>query len=262
MAILEEKLKADTDKIVMWCDENRMATNDPKTKSMLLTTYQKFYKLSIKQLHVFIRDYKLEFVRLEKLLGVSIDQNLTWKLHTYKVFKTVSIVLAKFRQIKPLLPVDARIKFCQAFMFLHYCSCVWGSVQLERIFKLQKRAARMIYDLPTRTPTTPLLKQLNWMPLMDRIKYRKAVMVFKFLNSLAPQYMKDLFQFVGEVSCHSTLNSDKTKLYLASGSHLKVYTDSFEFSAAEAWNKLAATVRESISLGAFKSGYLKWYSGR
>ncbi len=30
MAILEEKLKADTDKIVIWCDENRMVTNDQK----------------------------------------------------------------------------------------------------------------------------------------------------------------------------------------------------------------------------------------
>ncbi len=49
MAILEEKIKADTDKIVMWCHENRMATNDQKTKSMLITTYQNFYKLPIKQ---------------------------------------------------------------------------------------------------------------------------------------------------------------------------------------------------------------------
>ncbi len=44
--------------------------------------------------------------------------------------------------------------------------------------------------------------------------------------------------------------------------NLKVYTDSFKFSAAEAWNKLPASVRERISLGAFKSGYLKWYSSQ
>ncbi len=31
---------------------------------------------------------------------------------------------------------------------------------------------------------------------------------------------------------------------------------------AEAWNKIPASVRESISLGAFKSGYLKWYSSQ
>ncbi len=40
-----------------------------KTKSMLITTYQKFDKLHIKQLHVFIRDHELEVVRVEKLLG-------------------------------------------------------------------------------------------------------------------------------------------------------------------------------------------------
>ncbi len=60
----------------------------------------------------------------------------------------------------------------------------------------------------------------------------------------------------------STRNSDKTKIYLAPGSHLKVYTDSFKFSAAEALNTIPASVRESISLGAFKSGYLKWYSSQ
>ncbi len=70
------KLKADTDKIVIWCDENRMATNDQNTTSMLRTTYQKFYK----QLNVFIWDYKLKVVRVEQLLGVSIDQNLSVSL--------------------------------------------------------------------------------------------------------------------------------------------------------------------------------------
>ncbi len=88
-------------------------------------------------------------------------------------------------------------------------------------------------------------------------------MVFKYLNGPAPpQYMKDLFQFVGEVSRHSTCNSDKTKLYLVPGSHLNVYTDRFEFSAAEAWHKLLASIRESVSFGALKSCYLKWHSSQ
>ncbi len=103
-----------------------------KTKSMLITTYQKFDKLHIKQLHVFIRDHELEVVRVEKLLGVNIDQTLPWKSSTEKVYKTVSVVLVKFRKIKPFLPVDARIKICQSLVFTHlvYCICVWGSAQL------------------------------------------------------------------------------------------------------------------------------------
>ncbi len=59
------------------------------------------------------------------------------------------------------------------------------SAQFGRLFKLQKRAARMIYYLPTRTPTKPLLKKLGWMPLSDRVQYRKSLMVNKFLECLA-----------------------------------------------------------------------------
>ncbi len=80
-----------------------------------------------------------------------------------------------WKYFKP--PTDARIKFCQAFVFPHldYCSCIWGSAQLGRLFKLQKRAARMIYDLPTRTPTKPLLKKLRWILLTDRVQYRYGI---------------------------------------------------------------------------------------
>ncbi len=98
-----------------------------------------------------------------------------WKTHTDKVHWTISMILARFRQINPFFATDARIKFCQAFVFPHlaYCSCIWGSTQLGRLFKLQKRAARMIYDLPTRTSTKPLLKKLGWVPLTDRVHYSK-----------------------------------------------------------------------------------------
>ncbi len=80
--------------------------NDEQTKSMLITTYQKFHELPLKQLYFFIKDHKLEEARVEKLLGVNIDQNITWKSHTDKVYKTVSMVLTKFRQFKLFLPVD------------------------------------------------------------------------------------------------------------------------------------------------------------
>ncbi len=147
------------------------------------------------------------------MINVNIDQNMSWKPHTDKVHKTISMILARFRQIKPFLPTDAGIKFCQAFVFPHldYCSCIWGSAQLGRLFKLQKRAARMIYDLYTRTPSKPLLKKLEWMPLTDRVQYRKSIMIYKSLKDLAPQYMAEMYKFVHDVSGRVTQHSDKTK---------------------------------------------------
>ncbi len=127
---------------------------------MLITTYQKLHKLLVKNINITVNNQGLESVTSEKLLGVVVEQNLTWKGHVDKVHRTVSMLLSKFRCIKPFLPTDARIKYCQAFIFPHldYCSTVLGSTQLQRLYKLQKRAARMIFDLPTQTPTNPLLE--------------------------------------------------------------------------------------------------------
>ncbi len=164
------------------------------------------------------------------------------------------MILAKFRHIKPLLPTYGRIRFVQAFIFPHfdYCSCVWGSANLEKLFKLQKRAARMIYDLPTRTPTAPLLSKLNWMTIMDRVKYRKAIMAYKSLNGLAPPYMRKKIKFVSVVSKRNT----RYVFYLSTGKHLKICTDSFASSAAEVWNTIPNNIRNCETIGA----YLKWCS--
>ncbi len=62
---------------------------------------------------------------------------------------------------------------------------------------------------------------------MDRVKYRKAIMVYKSLNGLAQPYMRKMFKFVSDVSERNIRYVDKTKLYLPIGKHLKIFTDNF-----------------------------------
>ncbi len=69
---LDDMLNSDMENIVAWCDDNRMAVNTDKTKAMLITTYQCFHKLPVKQLQIYINDQELHNVRVEKLLGVNI----------------------------------------------------------------------------------------------------------------------------------------------------------------------------------------------
>ncbi len=118
----------------------------------------------------------------------------------------------------------------------------------------------MIYELHTRTPTAPLLFKLNWMTIMDRVKYRNAIMVYKSLNGLAPPQMRNMFRFVSDVSKRNTRYVDKTKLYLPTGEHLKMITDSFAYSAAEVWNTIPNNIHNCETIGGFKHAYLKWCS--
>ncbi len=96
----------------------------------------------------------------------------------------------------------------------------------------------MIFDLPTQTPTAPLLAKLKWMSLMDRVLYSKAVMVYKSLNGLAPGYMQDMLKYVTDVNVRSTCNADKSKLYLTGGKKLKKYTYNFSYSGEMIWNTI------------------------
>ncbi len=62
----------------------------------------------------------------------------------------------------------------------------------------------MIYDLPIRTPTKPFFDRLKWVAVMDRIRYRKSIMVYKFSHNMAPKYMKDMYTYVSKINTRST----------------------------------------------------------
>ncbi len=97
------------------------------------------------------------------------------------------------------------------------------------------------------------------MSVMDRVEYRQATMVHKSLNRTAPDYMKEMFKFVTDISQRQTRYVDNSKLYLPTGNHLTVFTDCFQYAADAIWKKLPVHAREAESTPAFKSAYMKWF---
>ncbi len=47
-------------------------------------------------------------------------------------------------------------------------------------------------DPPGQNTSPNMFSKLKWMPITDRIKYCKVIMVFKGINNLAPRYMSDI----------------------------------------------------------------------
>ncbi len=78
---------------------------------------------------------------------------------------------------------------------LDYCTFIWGnSPHINKLLKAPKRAAWVILDVRDfQTPSSEMFKSLNWMPLRDRVTYRKTCMMYKSLNGLAPVYMSEMF---------------------------------------------------------------------
>ncbi len=258
---IESTLSKDLQNVSAWCDMNKMVLNIKKTKSMLITTWQKLATLPRDYLSIPLKGDILQHVWSDKLLGVTVDQHLNWHEHVNQIHRKISSNLALLWRIRQYIPIDTRITFYNAFIQPHltFCSTVWGCTShIDRLEKLQRRAARIIFNADYRAPTEELFKQLKWVSVREHIKFRRAVMVYNSVNGLGPKYMTDLFNLVSSVHTRSTRNTSEHKLYVPKP-NLEFYKKSFRYIGAKEWNQIDCDIRSAKKVEHFKSQYKQKY---
>ena len=66
---------------------------------------------------------------------------------------------------------------------------------LNKVFRLQKRAARVILNADTRANSVNLFRELNWLPFFHEAKIDQcALLVYKRLNGVYPDYVLELLK--------------------------------------------------------------------
>ena len=88
---------------------------------------------------------------------------------------------------------------------------------INKLFKLQKRAVRVIMDTNYNHPTKELFRSLHIMTLPDRIIYKNMCLVFKSLKRLVPLYMTEMFQYVNRCRSCVTRASSRNNLDVLRG---------------------------------------------
>ena len=74
-------LNADLEIFSEWCDDNDMKKNTSKSKAMFLATRYTANKIMEEPPNITIRGEQIEISETEKLLGVHIDNSLSWSFH-------------------------------------------------------------------------------------------------------------------------------------------------------------------------------------
>jgi len=240
-----------------------MVVNSEKNKCMLLTTAQKRFHLGEEaNLNISLGSSQLKCVESDKLIGVVVDQNLTWSQHISKVLRSCNAHLSLLRRIKAYLPLHSRKTFFNAFILPHmeYCCTIWGgAADIEKLLKFQKRAARVILNASYDIPSETLFKTLHWMPIKARIDYKRSVFVYKALNGLTPGYCRDLFLYVKDKHQRNTRSAANDKLYIDPKCKKGQVQKTVGISGAKLWNDLDSSITNASSLNAFKTKYLQSY---
>ena len=254
-------LNRNLSEVSSWCKNNCMVINTSKTKAMLISTKPKLQTMLDQMPEIKINNTELEITNVEKLLGVNIDQTLTWSLQVDSILKKLNSLLYLLCRIKSYLSIPIRKLFYNSYILPHldYCCIVWGNCNSEllaKLHKFQKRAARIILDKNTETPSSELFNELNWLQIQDRINYLKSVQMYKTLNNLAPSYLTDCFNFTSSVHSRSRRSISNNDLYVPKP-NTELFRKSFVYSGSKLWNNLPYHVKNAETLGKFKKLYLE-----
>ena len=77
---------------------------------------------------------------------------------------------------------------------LDYCNVLYLGLPLKLLRKLelvQNAAARLLSGAAPFQHVTPLLRELHWLPICYRARFKILVLLDKALNNLRPHYLRE-----------------------------------------------------------------------
>ena len=127
---------------------------------------------------------------------------------------------------------------------------------LHRIFRLQKRAARVILNVKVKEErTTTLFNRLNWIPFYDEANVNKCCIIYKSLHGTTPDYLSNKLVKVSDIFCRTSRYGDLT-LQCPNFLRKTEGGKTFLASTIKLWNTLPIEIRRSNSINVFKRQYL------
>ena len=114
-------------------------------------------------------------------------------------------------------------------------------------------AARLVHNSRKFDRISPLLRDLHWLRVPERIKFRLAVLVFRCRNQTAPNYLARDLQWADTDDSRRRLRSATTQRLLVRRTRLRTIGDrAFGAVAPRIWNDLPADIVSAPSLAIYK----------
>ena len=176
ISVVNSEIQTNLGRTSIWGKQNKMTRHCMKTKYMLLGARHRLD--DNRELSLYIDDNCIEKVTKQKLLGVFMDENLSWTPHIDHLCSLISTKISLLKQLAEYVPQNVQKLFYQSYilpLFDYGCN-TWGttsSQNIERLSKLQKQAARIILQCEFRTPSATMFQELGWLNISKRLIYNK-----------------------------------------------------------------------------------------
>ena len=193
-----------------------------------------------------------------RMLGVTVDQLLSWDQHISVVVRRCYCILLSLNRFRRHFSTEALITIIRAHVFsqILYCLPLWGGASQQQLYRIQKVinfAARVVTGVKRRDHITPALDSLHWSRIGQLVEERDCLKVYHALHDdNAPAAMQSLFTRRSEVATRETRLTCTEQLHLPKV-RLSATQKFFSYRAAASWNTLPREAQNAPSLRAFKT---------
>ena len=130
--------------------------------------------------------------------------------------------------------------------------CGLPDFRLGKLQRLHNAAARLVVGCLKYCHITPVLLNLHWLPVRQRIAFKTCMFVYKCLHNLAPVYLSELC--VLKQTHQAGLRLGNRNLLEVPKVKTQYYGEcAFAYAGPTVWNRLPASLRGyDLTLSAFK----------
>jgi hypothetical protein len=135
-----------------------------------------------------------------KFLGVLFDEDFSFKYHIQNLRSKLSNALYLLRSSKNILPKESLTLLYYTMFHSHliYAINIWSSAppsSTNAIFKLQKKAIRILTNSNYNAHTEPLFKQLEILTLPDLISFFQYQFMHRYITNRVPVAFANTWTF-------------------------------------------------------------------
>ena len=246
------RLENDLSALIEWFFENGMVANPGKFQVMFLGLKEK------NTLRLNINDNKILTTNKVKLLGIEIDNALTFTAHIQNLCCKVNRKINAFSRLNTYISRPQAMLICNAVILsnFNYCPLIWlfsTKAANNEINRTHKRALRILfkdYD----SSFDELLEKSESVKIHVQNLQKLMIEIYKTMNKLNPSY---IWEFHEEKVVKYDLRT-KNLCRLPKTLTTKFGIETLSFRGSLLWNTLGDQIKALPSVAAFKRAIKHW----
>jgi hypothetical protein len=252
--LLKQYLEEDLKRISIWLKCHFLFPNERKTKYLMFHNkrrHENFHELA---LNIRFNGTIIERVEHTKLLGLEIDETLSFSYHIYQLQKKIVSFIFALKRIRSLISDKTALTLYFAYIHsrLSYMNVIWATIPkylMDSIEIIQRKALRIVLCKERLCSRTELYSE-KILPVSVQCKLSAAILTFKIINNTAKTNV--LIEYANQRHGHATRNANNIVIQRTA---TQLGAANFFIRAFSEFNAIPPEIKKFVSLNLFKSHY-------